>query len=114
MKLAFLALGAAAVALSAAPVDARRHYSNVVKCTKYRHGHCVKWVRLTRGAAIRAAYKVGYRFAPDYSFVDVGALPPPIVTQYHLGSDFRYVNENGFVYVVNPTSYRVVRVIRVP
>jgi len=42
MKLAFLAIGAAAVALSAAPADARRHYSNVVKCTKYRHGHCIK------------------------------------------------------------------------
>ena len=114
MKLAFLAIGAAAVALSAAPADARRHYSNVVKCTKYRHGHCIKWQRLTRGAAIRAGYQVGYRFGPDYSYVDVGSLPQPIVTRYHLGSDFRYVNENGSIYVVNPTSYRVVRVIHVP
>ena len=36
-----LALGVAAVALTATPSDARRHYSNVTKCTKYRHGRQV-------------------------------------------------------------------------
>jgi hypothetical protein len=34
--------------------------------------------------------------------------------RYHLGDNFRYVNRDGFVYVVNPNSYRVVRVIPVP
>jgi hypothetical protein len=33
------------------------------------------------------------------------------VTRYHLGSRYRYVNDNGYVYVVNPSNYRVVRVI---
>jgi len=114
MKYPLLALGAAAVALSATPADARRHYSNVVKCSKYRHGRCVAWHRLTRGAAMRAGYRVGYRFGPDFSYADVGALPQPVVTRYHLGPNFRYVNQNGYVYVVNPTTYRVVRVISVP
>jgi hypothetical protein len=113
MKKLLLALGAAAVALSAAPADARRHYSNVVKCTRHRHGRCVSWQRLTRGAAMRQGYRVGYNFGPDYAYTDVGALPQPVVTRYHLGPDFRYVNDNGSVYVVNPHTYRVVRVITV-
>lgn len=113
MKLVFLALGAAAVAFSAAPADARRHYSNVTKCSKWRHGNCVSWQRLTRGAAMRAGYNVGYNFGPDYSYSDLDALPQPVVTRYHLGSDYRYVNRDGNVYVVNPHTYRVTRVIRV-
>jgi hypothetical protein len=113
MKTFVLALGAAAVALSAAPADAR-HYSNVIKCAKYRHGRCVQWNRLTRHQAHKAGYDVGYNFGPNYSYVDVGALPPPIVTRYHLGTNFRYVNQNGVVYVVNPNTYRVVRVIQIP
>ena len=114
MTKALLALGVAAVALSATPADARRHYSNVVQCTRWHHHHCVHWQRLTRGAAMRHGYRVGYNFGPNYSYVDVGALPQPVVTRYHLGSRFRYVNRNGYVYVVNPNSYRVVRVITVP
>jgi hypothetical protein len=113
MKKALLALGAAAVALSAAPADAR-HYTNITKCTKYRHGRCVAWKRLTRREARRAGYRVGYNFGPSYSYTELGALPQPVVTRYHLGGNFRYVNRDGFVYVVNPNTYRVVRVIQVP
>jgi hypothetical protein len=113
MTKVLLALGAAAIALTAMPADAR-HYSNVVKCTKYRHGKCTQWKRLTRGQARRAGFAVGHEFGPNYSYVDLGTLPQPVVTEYHLGPNFRYVNENGFVYVVNPNTYRVVRVIRVP
>jgi hypothetical protein len=113
MRKALLALGAAAVALTATPSGARRHYSNVMQCTKYRHGTCVAWHRLTRGAA-RRAFRVGYAFGPSYNYVDVAALPAPIVTRYRLRPNFRYVNENGYVYVVNPRTYRVVRVIPAP
>ncbi|MFL6726479.1 MAG: hypothetical protein ACJ8FS_08195 [Sphingomicrobium sp.] len=113
MTKALLALGAAAVALTAVPADAR-HYTNITKCTKYRHGRCVAWKRLTRGEARRAGYSVGYNFGPDFSYVDVAALPQPIVTRYHLGTNFRYVNQDGYVYVVSPNTYRVVRVIPVP
>jgi hypothetical protein len=113
MRNLLLALGAAAFALTAAPADAR-HYSNVMKCAKYRHGRCVQWNRLTRGQARRAGYDVGYNFGPNFSYVDIDTLPQPVVTRYHLGPNFRYVNENGVIYVVSPDTYRVVRVIRIP
>ena len=114
MVKAFLAIGTAAVALTAMPASAERHYTNITQCVRYHHGRCIAWKRLTRREARRAGYAVGYRFGPTYSYVDIGALPQPIVTRYHLGPTFRYVNQNGFVYVVNPNTYRVVRVIPVP
>ena len=113
MSKALLALGAATVALTAVPVQAR-HYTNLTRCTKYRHGRCVSWHRLTRAQARRAGYRVGYNFGPNYSYVDIGSLPRPVVTRYHLRPTFRYVNRDGYVYVVNPNTYRVVRVISVP
>src|SRR6478672_3003300 len=100
MTKTFLALGAAAVALTAMPVEAK-HYTNITQCTKYRHGRCVQWKRLTRHEARQAGYRVGYNFGPNFAYVDPDALPPPIVTRYHLGTNFRYVNRDGFVYVVN-------------
>ena len=113
MKL-MLAFGVAAVALTATPSQARRHYTNYTTCVKHRHGRCVAWRRLTRRQAMRRGYPVGHRFGASYSYVDIGALPRTVVTRYHLGPNFRYVNENGYVYVVNPRTYRVVRVINVP
>lgn len=110
MTKALLALGAAAVALSAMPAEAR-HYSNHAACTKYRHGRCVAWHDMSMRQARAAGYRVGYRFGPSYSYTDVSTLPQPLVTRYHLGSNYRYVNDNGRVYVVNPNSYRVIRVI---
>ena len=114
MRKVLLALGAAAVALTASQADARRHYTNLTKCQKWRHGQCVKWKRMTVREARRAGYRVGYNFGPNFNYVDVGALPGPVVTRYHLRPNFRYVNENGYVYVVNPRTYRVVRVITAP
>lgn len=88
MKYALLALAGAAVALTVTPADARHH---------------------ARSATIR----VGYAFGPSYAYTDYAALPQPTVKRYHLRNTFRYVNRDGFVYVVNPRTYRVVRVIRV-
>ena len=85
-----LAVAAAAVAATATPAVARHHHRHVT------------------------VYRVGYDFGPTYAYTDYTALPQPIVTRYHLRDSFRYVNDNGYVYVVNPHSYRVVRVIRVP
>lgn len=113
MRSIVLALSTAAVALSAAPATAQR-YTRHVACDQWRHGRCVSWHRMTRREARAAGYNVGYNFGPNYSYVDIGALPQPVVTRYHLGPNFRYVNENGRVYVVNPHTYRVVRVITVP
>lgn len=106
MTKALLALGAAAAAITAAvPAQAGQHITGPMTCAHWRHGVCV---------AFRPRYNVGYAFGPSYSYVDVGALPVAVVTRYHLRPRFRYVNENGFVYVVNPNTYRVVRVIPVP
>jgi hypothetical protein len=116
-----VAMGAAAVALSAVPADARHNDNrgNGRACATWRHGQCVRWmnhgyVRATavhqRNAA-RAAYRVGYRFGPDYSYTDVGSLPRPYVTRYHLSPDYRYVYRDNRIYVVDPTTYAVRRVI---
>ena len=105
-----LALGAAAVVVSAVPADAKR-YTNLTKCSKYRHGRCVAWKRMTVREARRAGYRVGYRFGPSYDYTAYSALPQPFVSRYRLRDNFRYVNRNGYVYVVNPSTYRVVRVI---
>lgn len=85
-----VAVAAAAVAVVATPAIARHHHDNVT------------------------VYRVGYAFGPSYSYTDFGALPQPVVTRYHLRNNFRYVSDNGYVYVVNPRTYRVVRVIREP
>lgn len=108
-----LAVAATAVALSAVPAEAR-HYTNHMACSKWHKGRCVAWHRLTRSQARRAGYRVGYRFAPTYAYTEYSALPQPIVTRYHLRPNWRYVNQNGYVYVVNPQTYRVVRVINAP
>ena len=84
-----LAVAAAAVAVAATPAIARHHDHVTV-------------------------YRVGYAFGPSYTYTDFGALPQPIVTRYRLRNNFRYVSDNGYVYVVNPRTYRVMRVIRAP
>ena len=102
MTKALLALGAAAAAVTAMPAQAGQHITGPVTCAHWRHGRCV---------AFRPRYNVGYVFGPTYSYVGLDALPGTVVTRYHLGPRFRYVTENGYVYVVNPRTYRVVRVI---
>jgi hypothetical protein len=108
MKTALIALAGIAVVAAAAPVEAR-HYSNMSQCTKYRHGRCVQWKRLTRRQA--NAYRVGYLFGPGYGYTSYSALPQPLVSRYHLRDRDRYVYQNGNVYVVNPRTYRVIRIL---
>jgi hypothetical protein len=111
MMKALLAAGAAAVAFTAVPADAK-HYSRAVECSKYRHGRCVAWKRLTRAQARHArAYRVGYRFGPGYGYTAYTALPRPYVTRYHLSPDYRYVYSGNTIYVVDPATYAITRVI---
>jgi hypothetical protein len=112
MKILPLTIGAAVIAMTAVPASAQR-YTRHAACDQWRHGRCVAWHRMTRREARMAGYRVGYNFGPSYAYTDLGALPQPVVTRYHLGGKFRYVNRNGYVYVVNPNTYRVVRVIQV-
>jgi hypothetical protein len=111
MKLALLALAGTAVALPAVPASAARHYTNHVSCAKYRHGRCVAWNRMTRARARHANYRVGYRFGPRYSYTSYNALPRTYVTRYHLRPNYRYVYSDNRIYVVDPTTYAVQRVI---
>jgi hypothetical protein len=109
MKIALLALAGTAVALTAVPADAQRHSNRT--CARMRHGHCVAWVRTARAPIGRAAYRVGYRFGPSYSYTDYSALPQPYVTRYRLSPNYRYVYSDNRIYVVDPTTYAVRRVI---
>jgi hypothetical protein len=105
-----LAVGAAAVALTATPVEAK-HYSNQVRCAKWRHGRCVSWHRLTRAQARRAAYNVGYRFGPRYGYASYRTLPRVYVQRYDLSPRYRYVYRDNYIYQVDPRTYAVTRVI---
>jgi hypothetical protein len=106
-----LALAGAAVVMSAAPAEARhhRHHAAMV-CAKYRHHHCVAY----RAASLRphlVRYRTGYVFGPSYNYTAYSALPAPYVTRYHLSPDYRYVYSGNTIYVVDPTSYAITRII---
>jgi len=106
---AFLALGAAAVAISALPAEAR-HYSNTIACSGWRNGQCVAWNRLTRTQAAEVA--VGTVFGPNYTYyAPFSTIPQTVVTQYHLEPSYKYVTADGYTYVVDPHTYAVIRVI---
>jgi len=106
---AFLALGAAAVAISALPAEAR-HYSNTIACSGWRNGQCVAWNRLTRKQAAEVA--VGTVFGPNYTYyAPFSTIPQTVVTQHHLEASYKYVTADGYTYVVDPHTYAVIRVI---
>jgi hypothetical protein len=110
MKALLLVAAAAAVALAGTPADAKR-YTNQVKCTKWHHGRCVAYKRLTVKQARRAAYRTGYRFGPSYRYTAYNSLPRTYRTRYNLSPNNRYVYTNGYIYQVDPTTYAVQRVI---
>lgn len=109
MTKAFLALGAAAVALTAVPATARQ-YSSVIACSGWRNGQCVAWNRLTKEQA--AKITVGTVFGPNYTYYSpFSSIPQTVVTQYHLSPTYRYVTADGYTYVVDPHTYAVTQVI---
>ncbi len=112
MSKTFLAFIGTAVALSGVSVNAR-DYSNTIACSGWRDGQCVAWNRLTREQAEKV--HVGTVFGPNYTYyTTVSSLPQTVVTQYNLTPDNRYVSADGYVYVVDPHSYAVTKVITVP
>jgi hypothetical protein len=102
MRKILLALSGVAVALAAAPADSRTYV-----CTKWDNGVCISTHRV-KGTP---PYAVGYVFGSHYAYTTVGGLPRPVVTYYHLNPDERYVYRSGYVYVVDPTTWAVTRVI---
>jgi hypothetical protein len=105
MRKILFALSGAAVALTAIPADAK---VKTYVCTKWKDGVCVSTHRV-KGTP--AAYKVGYVFGPNYSYTTYSTLPGPVTSYYHLDSNGRYVYTDGYVYVVDPATYAVTRVI---
>jgi hypothetical protein len=103
MRNLLLALSGAAVALTVAPADAQR----TVVCTHWRDGVCVDTHRV-KGTP---PYAVGYVFGPTFAYTPLTGLPQPVVTHYDLGANYRYVYNNGYIYVVDPTTFAVIRVI---
>ena len=95
-----LTLGVAAVAMTSVPASAR-HNAHRYSCNRYRHGHCVAMRR----------YDVGYRFGPRYTYTTYNALPRTYVRRYNLTPHYRYVYNNGYIYVVDPVSYAITRVL---
>jgi hypothetical protein len=111
-----LALAGAAVVLTAAPADARnvRHHAKAMECSKYRHGRCVA----SHGMAVRPAmvrhgtrYRTGHVFGPSYGYTAYSSLPSRYVSRYHLNRDYRYVYSGNTIYVVDPTTYAVTRIL---
>lgn len=112
----FLALGVAAIAISSAPASADhgRHYRHHDRmCAKWRHGHCVRW--MNHGYAMSMMrhdrYRVGYVFGPDYRYTSYSAIPRTYVTRYGLTPEGRYVYTNNTVYVVDPATYAITRIL---
>ena len=104
MRKVLLALSGAAVALTAAPAALQ---AKTYVCTKWKDGVCVSTHRV-KGTA---PYAVGYVFGPSYSYTTVSDIPAPVTTYYHLGTDSRYVYTDGYLYVVDPTTGAVTKVI---
>jgi hypothetical protein len=107
MRKILLALSGAAIAFTtvsaaAAPVTG-------MVCTKYKNGVCVSTHKV-RGQP----FAVGYVFGPNYTYTTVSDLPQPLVVEHHLSTDNRYVYSNGYLYVVNPSTYTVTDVIPYP
>ena len=102
MRKILLVLSGAAVALTTAPAAAKTYV-----CTKWDSGVCVSTHRV-KGTP---PYAVGYVFGPSYTYTPVADLPQPAVTYYHLSPDERYVYANGYIYVIDPTTYAITRVI---
>ena len=109
MKTLLLVAAGAAVVLTGAPASAKR-YTNQVKCTKWHHGRCVAYKRLTVKQARRAAYRMGYRLGRPIA-TQRYCSPRTYVSRYHLSPNNRYVYTNGYIYQVDPTTYAVQRVI---
>ena len=107
MRTILLALTGAAVTVTAAPTLAQTTtVAKGVTCTKYVNGQCTE--------THKVKYKVGYVFGPTYTYTPITDIPQAVVTQFSLSPDYKYVSADGSIYVVDPHSYAVTKVITVP
>jgi len=107
MKMALLALGGAAAAATAMPVEAR--HSNAQVCSQWRNHHCVSYRH--SGMRHAARWRTGYVFGPHYGYTSYTSVPRAYRTRYHLSPNYRYVYNGGYIYVVDPTTYAITRIL---
>ena len=106
MRKILMAVTGAAVTLTAPALAQTTTVAKGVTCTKYVNGVCTE--------THKVKYKVGYVFGPTYTYTPITDLPQTVVTQYSLSPDYKYVDADGNIYVVDPKTYAVTRVIQVP
>jgi hypothetical protein len=102
MRTALLAISGVALALTATSAPAKTYV-----CTKWDNGVCVSMHRV-KGTP---PYAVGYVFGPKYAYTSLTDIPQPVVTYYKLGSTDRYVYNDGYLYIVDPNTGAVTKVI---
>jgi len=113
-----IAVATATMALTSisAPAEARR------VCDHWRGGRCVSWHQSNygmersawahrRNMERRAAWTTGYRVPTDYSYYSYDRIPRTYVDRYHLDPNYRYAYRDNRVYVVNPTTYAIERIL---
>ncbi len=96
MKIMLSLASVAALALTSAPAAAQHHGTN--------HGrhHATRHVR---------HFAPGHRFARNYRYTSYRALPRVYVTRYHLSPRYRYVYTDGYIYVVDPVTFAITRIL---
>jgi hypothetical protein len=102
MRKVLLSLAGVAMALTAVPSGAKTFV-----CTKWNDGVCVSMHRV-KGTP---PYATGYVFGPSSTYTSYSDLPQPVVSYYKLSPDEKYVYREGYVYVVDPSTGAVTRVI---
>lgn len=108
MKKILLVLAGTGVAMAAVPTVATADQPLPQVCLKWKDGVCVSTHRV-KGTP--PPFSSGYVFGPTYGYTTLSTLPPEAVTYYKLGDSNRYVYTNGYIYVVDPATYAVTRVI---
>lgn len=109
-----LALAAVAVAFTAAPAEAKPNKKQTTVCTKWRNGQCIASRQVTNKAIQRQArlFSTGQRVPRNYGYwTPYNQIPRTDVSQYNLNPNYRYINRGGYIYVVDPQTYAVRRVI---
>lgn len=125
-----LLLSAAAMALGlSAPASAQWHDRDRGRdgCSEWRHGRCVDGYRnygqyqrermhrrnWERRMARRDArdWGVGYRVPRSYSYYGYNSIPRDYARRYNLDPNYRYVRRDNNIYVVNPGTYAIERIL---
>lgn len=111
MKTVIGVFAAAAVAMTGAPALADPHSGHVMtQQMKHQQKHARKAARHAAKDQARL-FRMGQRVPRSYAWTPYGQLPQTYVSQYSLSPDYRYVYRDNYIYVVDPRTYAVTRVL---